>query len=59
MVGFISQVKSDDADTFKTALSEMQTTFDLKISAAEAQIRDSKAEIKTLREESKTKIEAL
>jgi hypothetical protein len=31
--GFISQVKSDDADTFKTALSEMQTTFDHKMAA--------------------------
>ncbi len=31
--GFISQVKSDDADTFKTALSEMQSTFDLKMAA--------------------------
>ncbi len=25
--GFINQVKSDDADSFKTALSEMQTNF--------------------------------
>ncbi len=33
VIGFISQIKSEDAETFKTAMSEMQTTNDLKIAA--------------------------
>ena len=28
VLGFINQVKTDDAESFKTALSEMQTQFE-------------------------------
>ena len=33
VIGFINQVKTGDADSYKTALNEMQTQLDGKISS--------------------------
>ncbi len=35
VIGFINQVKFDDAKSLKTALTEMQAQFDEKLTAAE------------------------
>ena len=35
VIGFINQVKTDDANSFKIALTEMQARFDEKLTTAE------------------------